>query len=163
MSAQGQALTVARYVGIEQAKDWLYRDPTGTSLPADLTVWREMCRAATIRDYEHNKNLASLLLAWEESFDKAVTDSMDWDDTTVCRAVVIKDIWCGASFEAPRMRLVREGDIVNISPSGFHDYPLTVVPRTGPAFCATYADVTVIDKVALPISYARAREGDCNV
>lgn len=162
MSAQGQALTVARYVGIEQAKDWLYRVSTDVGLPTDLALWRETCRAATVRDYEHNKNLANLLSAWEESFDKAVTDSMDWNDTTVCRAVMTRDIWSGAGLDTPAMFLARKGDIVNVSPSPFRDYPVTVVPRTGPAFCAAHSDLTVIDKVALPSSYVRVREGDSN-
>lgn len=151
MSRARRALSLARQIGKEQAQEWLY-DDTSASIPQtefELAAWRAACYADVVRKYEHDNDVRHLLNAWETAFDKVIDNSKDAAGLSIIRAVITEDIWTGGGLERAPVFLARKGDIVNIQPSPFAEWPVTIIPRNGLVFCATHSQVSDIKVIAV--------------
>lgn len=145
-----RALSLARQVGREQAHAWLYNDMNASfpqTLP-ELAIWRAACYADAVREHEHDDDAHHVLHAWEAAFDAVIDNSKDETGLRIVRAVITEDIWNGGGIILPACFLARKGDVVNIQTSPFHDWPLTIIPRNGPSFCAKHYQVCDIKVIA---------------
>jgi hypothetical protein len=154
-----RARIAERAFGKDLAQQWLYRDPTAEYPQSDLTAWRATCYHDSVLELEQTANPVSLMLEWQKAFDATINDVRDFGDFSVTRAVILADIWCGADFEGPAFLLARTGDIVIVQPSPFIQYPLSIIPQTGPAFCAKPDQLRVFEKIYPPVSGAMGAVG----
>jgi hypothetical protein len=162
MRSLRRALIAERAFGIELAKQWLYREPTAEFPQADLAAWRATCVHDSILELEQNADAARLMLEWQASFDETVDDVRDQVDRSITRVVVLKDIWSGAGFEGPGVFLARAGDIVVCQPSFIDQFPLTIIPRSGPEFCVSGIQVRIFEKIVFPALEVNVSQGERN-
>lgn len=162
MSGLRRALIAERAFGKELAKQWLYREPTAEFPQADLAAWRATCDHDSILELEQNADAARLMLELQTAFDATVDDVRDLADGSITRAVVLKNMWSGADFEGPGIFLARAGDIVVCQPSFIKQLPLTIIPRSGPVFCASGIEVRIFEKVSLSALDVNVGEGESN-
>lgn len=160
MSGLRTAITAARSIGKNQAQDWLYR-PANAAFPQfELSAWRATCHAEAVQEYQHAENSQVLICEWSTAFESAIDDSKDHSDQTVTRATLSADIWTTESFERRPFLLARRGDIVNVQPSYIDQWPLTIIPRNGPAFGEKNFDLLRdVEKVDLTDGAASATQG----
>ncbi len=135
MSRLRRALIAERFMGKEQAQQWLYGDAIAEGLPADLAVWRAACFQDAVDEHKLDPCAVHLLRAWEAAFDVTISNLVDRSDQTITRAVFAEDKWMEADFDTPACLLAKCGDVVIVQPSPFAPYPFTITPRTGPVFC----------------------------
>lgn len=162
MSGLRRALIAERAFGKELAKQWLYREPTAEFPQANLAAWRATCDHDSILELQQNADAARLMLEWQTVFDETVDDIRDQVDRSITRAVVLKDIWSGASFEGPGIFLARAGDIVVCQPSFIEQLPLTIIPRSGPEFCVSGIEVRIFEKIVFPVLEVNVGQGERN-
>lgn len=162
MSGLRRALISERAFGNEQAKQWLYRDVIAEFPQANLAEWRATCYHDSVLAHENNENAARLLLEWETAFDSTIDDVRDRADESITRAFIPDDMWSPSSFERSAFRLAKAGDIIICQPSHIKQWPVTLIPRSGPAFCSLPNDVQVFQKITFPQIALDAPEGGLN-